>query len=62
MYRAIDTNTNDTVAIKEISRSKIADERSKKHLDAEIRLLKEFNHSNIVRLIDHMVTCAKLLL
>ena len=56
MYRAVDTNTNETVAIKEISRSKIADERSKKHLDAEIRLLKEFAHPNIVRLIDHMAS------
>jgi serine/threonine-protein kinase ULK/ATG1 len=53
VYRATYNNSDLVVAIKEISKKKVANAQSWEHLAGEIKLMRTLNHPNIVHFIDH---------
>ena len=54
VHKGVHQTSNEEVAIKMMSRAKTQDEGTQ--IEKEIRILKEFNHTNIVRFLDYQKT------
>jgi serine/threonine protein kinase len=54
VYKGIHQDTGETVAIRKIQKSKLNNDKNRRHLEAEIRHMQSFHHPNIVRLLAHM--------
>jgi len=53
VFSGIDIRSEKSVAIKVIARNKISHTKLQENLQSEIAILRDFNHINIVRLVDH---------
>lgn len=52
VYRALDTESNNTVALKMLHPRALRDSQARERFSREIRILRQLNHPNIVRIYD----------
>jgi len=64
VFKGLDTHTNQIVAIKKIYVSLKHSSPAASKVQREIDLMKQINHKNVIRLLDHQVkeTCVKLIM